>query len=103
MDPIRASEAFERVAATISQTATIEVRGVFKGVLLESWKFDFLDEHGHKISGKVQEDLTADQVAALSSDFFNQQCIAELEKTTVLFRNGRERTTHVLIDLRPIE
>lgn len=102
MDPIRASEAFERVSATISNTEEVRIRGVFKGVLLESWKFDFLNEDGHKISGKIFDDLTADEVAQLSRDFFNQRSIAVLEKTTVLFRNGRERTTYILKNLEPI-
>lgn len=102
MDPIRASEAFERVSSTISNTEEVRIRGVFKGVLLESWRFDFLNEDGHKISGKIFDDLTADQVAQLSRDFFNQRSIAVLEKTTVLFRNGRERTTYILKDLEPI-
>jgi len=103
MDPIRATEAFERVSATISQTETAPMRGVFKGVLLESWRFDFLDEDGHKISGKIDENLTADQVAQLNHDFFNQCCVAVLEKTTVLFRNGRRRTTYILKNLEPIK
>ena len=102
MDPIRASEAFERVSATISNTEEVRIRGVFKGVLLESWKFDLLNEDGHKISGKIFDDLTADEVAQLSRDFFNQRSIAVLEKTTVLFRNGRERTTYILKNLEPI-
>lgn len=102
MDPIRASEAYERVSSTISNTEEVRIRGVFKGVLLESWRFDFLNEDGHKISGKIFDDLTADQVAQLSRDFFNQRCVAVLEKTTVLFRNGRVRTTYVLKDLEPI-
>ncbi len=102
MDPIRASEAFERVSATISNSEEVRIKGVFKGVLLESWRFDFLNEDGHKISGKVDDDLTADQAVELSGGFLNQRCIAVLEKTTVLFRNGRERTTYILKGLESI-
>lgn len=99
MDPIRANEAYQRVAGTVTNTKQITVKGVFKGVLLESWRFDFVNEDGHKISGKIDENLTSDEVAKLNREFFNQHCLAVLDKTTVLFRNGRERTTHMLKDL----
>lgn len=103
MDPIRASEAYERVAATISNSEDIQVTGVFKGILLESWKFDFIDESAHKISGKIDNNLTEDQAADINRKFFNEHCIASFEKTTVLFRNGRERTTYVLKNLETCE
>jgi len=100
MDPIRATEAYNRVADTVTNSLEIELKGVFKGVLLESWRFDFVNEIGHKISGKLDENLTSEQVVELNSQFFNQRCIAVFDKTTVLFRNGRERTTHVLRNLK---
>ena len=103
MDPIQANEAFERVSATTSQTQTIRIRGVFKGVLLESWRFDFVNEDGHKISGKIDDDLTSEQVAQLNREFFDRRCLAVLEKTTVVFRNGRERTTHILKGIEATE
>jgi hypothetical protein len=102
MDPIRATEAYNRVAGTVTNTEEIKIKGVFKGVLLESWRFDFTNADGHKISGKIDENLTSDQVAKLSGEFFNQHCVAILDKTTVLFKNGRERTTHVLKDLKSL-
>jgi len=100
MDPIRANEAYNRVASTVTNTEEIKIRGVFKGVLLESWRFDFVNQDGHKISGKIDENLTSDQVVKLIGEFFNKHSTAILDKTTVLFRNGRERTTHVLKDLK---
>jgi hypothetical protein len=102
IDPIRANEAFERVAGTVTNTKEIRVKGVFKGVLLESWRFDFVNQEGHKISGKIDENLTPDGVVQLNRDYFNQQCMAVMDRTTVLFRNGRERTTYVLKDLESI-
>jgi hypothetical protein len=102
IDPIRANEAFERVAGTVTNTKEIRVKGVFKGVLLESWRFDFVNQEGHKISGKIDENLTPDGVVQLNRDHFNQQCMAVMDRTTVLFRNGRERTTYVLKDLESI-
>lgn len=99
MDPIRAGEAYERVAATVTDTQEIQLPGVFKGMLLESWRFDFVTRDGHKISGKIEDDLAPERAAELNRQFFNLPALATLDKTTVLFKNGRERTTHTLKNL----
>jgi hypothetical protein len=101
MNPAEAHEAFDRVAATITKPEEIEVSGVFKGVLLESWKFDFVTDENHCVGGKIDENLTEEQVIALNRMFFNERCVASLLKTTVLFKNGRVRTTHTLRGLEP--
>ena len=103
LNPQEAVEAFTRVAGTITNDVPIEVPGVLKGVLLESWKFDFLTEDNHRIGGKIDENLTEQQVVALNLEFFNQRCVSSLVKTTVLFKNGRVRTTHTLKGLRPLD
>ena len=96
MDPIQASEAYNRVAGTLTSDESIKVAGIFKGVLLESWKFDFVTDENHRVGGKIDENLTEEQVVALNRQFFNERCLASLLKTTVLFRNGRIRTTYTL-------
>ena len=96
MSPIEANEAFDRVAGTLTNFDDVSIPGVFKGVLLESWKFDFVTEEGHRVGGKIDESLTEEQVIALSKELFNERCVATLLKTTVLFKNGRVRTTHTL-------
>jgi hypothetical protein len=96
MNPVQANEAFNRVAGTITSDETVELTGVFKGVLLESWKFDFVTDENHSVGGKIDENLTEEQVIALSREFFNERCRASLLKTTVLFKNGRVRTSYTL-------
>lgn len=96
MNPIQANEAFNRVAGTITSDETVELTGVFKGVLLESWKFDFVMDENHSVGGKIDENLTEEQVIALNREFFNERCCASLLKTTVLFKNGRVRTSYTL-------
>jgi len=103
MDPVQANDAFNRVAGTITSEAPVEIPGVFKGVLLESWRFDFVTEDGHSIGGKIDENLTEEQVVDLNLRFFNKRCLASLLKTTVLFKNGRIRTTYILRGLKPLE
>jgi hypothetical protein len=102
MNPIEANEAFDRVAGTITSDEEAHVPGVFKGVLLESWRFDFVTDDNLKIGGKIDENLTEDQVVALSLEHFNKRCMASVVKTTVLFKNGRIRTTYILKGLAPL-
>jgi len=99
MNPIQANEAFNRVAGTITSDEAVEMPGVFKGVLLESWKFDFVTDENHSVGGKIDENLTEEQVIGLNREFFNERCLAALLKTTVLFKNGRVRTSYTLTGL----
>jgi hypothetical protein len=96
LSPVQANEAFQRVSDTITQDEEIEQFGVFKGVLLESWRFDFADNDGHKITGKLDDNLTQEQAAQMARDFLERECKAALTKTTVLFKHGRVRTTYKL-------
>lgn len=96
MNPVEANEAFNRVAGTITNDEHVTIPGVFKGVLLESWKFNFVTEESHLLAGKIDENLTEEQVIDLNLKFFNKRCSASLLKTTVLFKNGRVRTTYTL-------
>jgi hypothetical protein len=101
--PDQASDAFERVSATVTKDEEVEEQGTFRGLLLESWRFDFLNEAGHKISGRLDDDLTPDEASEMGRNFFGQRCIASLIKTTVLFNNGRVRTSYRLKALLPLK
>lgn len=102
MNPIQATEAFNRVASTITTPEDVTMSGVFEGVLLGDWKFNFITNEGHQISGKIDENLTEEQVVGLSRQFFNERCQASLLKTTILFKNGRVRTTYTLKGLEAL-
>jgi len=102
INPVEANEAFIRVAGTITNDELIKFPGVFKGVLLESWKFDFVTDENHNLGGKIDEKLTEEQVIALTRQFFNERCLAFLLQTTVLFKNGRVRTTYTLKGLEAL-
>ncbi|CAK0740394.1 conserved hypothetical protein [Gammaproteobacteria bacterium] len=96
MNQHQLSEAFNRVAGTTTNDEIVELSGILKGVLLESWKFDFLTDDKVRIAGKIDDDLIEDEVIAMNTNFFNNRCLATILKTTVLFKNGRVRTTHIL-------
>jgi len=100
LNPIKASEAYQRVSDTITKDEKVQEKGIFKGLLLESWRFDFVNEAGHKITGKLDENLTQQQAVELGREYLEKACQADLLKTTILFKNGRERTTYCLLNLQ---
>ena len=102
MNPIQANEAFNRVAATITKSNDEKIPGVFEGVLLGDWKFNLITDAGHQISGKIDDNLTEEQVVELNRQLFNERCQASVLKTTVLFKNGREHTTYILKGLEAL-
>lgn len=103
LNPIQATDAFDRVSATQTNEEKIVEEGVFKGLLLESWRFDFVNNHGHKLSGKLDENLSKDDALNLIKEYTDQPCQANLAKTTVLFKNGRVRVSYVLENLTKID
>jgi hypothetical protein len=102
LSPEVAADAFERVSGTLTKDEEIEVPGVFRGVLLDSWRYDFNDENGHKLSGRLDDDLGVESVVDWNREYFDRPCVARLLKTTVVFKNGRVRTTYRLLGLRPV-
>lgn len=101
MTPIQAARAFERVSETNSVEETVSLAGTFKGVLLDSWEFNFSTTDGEPIAGKINQELSEDDVIAFNTAYFNQQCVATLSKTTVSFKNGRNRVTYQLQNVGP--
>ncbi|WPJ96973.1 hypothetical protein SH580_04530 [Coraliomargarita algicola] len=100
LNPVEASDAYDRVNSTQTSETVIQERGVFKGLLLESWRFDFVNDAGHKISGKLDDNLSKEQAVELLKNYTEEHCIADLVKTTVLFKNGKVRTSYTLNGLR---
>jgi hypothetical protein len=103
MSPIEAEAAFHRVSETITNDETIQLSGVFKGVLLESWRFDFVTDDNLSVGGRIAESLAENDVIEMNREFFNGRCLASLSRTTVRFKNGRVRTTYTLQGLQPLE
>jgi hypothetical protein len=89
------------VLLTTEESKTLT--GVLKGILLESWKFDFMDEQGTIITGSIDETLTEEQVTNFNTRYFNKACKVILKEGKVLFKNGRERISYVLSGIEPIE
>lgn len=100
VEQVKAAKA--RVSATEPETSTPNMQGVCRGVLLESWKFDFLPADGQPpISGSISEDVSEDMAKAML-DLVDKPAEANLKVTRMKTRSGYGRPTYELIKLTPI-
>ncbi len=102
MTPIQASRAYERVSETRTSEEPVSLAGTFKGVLLDSWEFNFSTTDGESIAGKINQELLEEQIIEFNTRYFNQLCTATLLKATVSFKNGRNRVTYQLQSVGPV-
>ncbi|PWV56221.1 hypothetical protein C7475_101736 [Chitinophaga sp. S165] len=93
------STMYNRVSETNTKSSQVELRGVLKGIPLESWKFDFLTDEDHLINGRIGQHLSEEEITDFMSQFFNKTCMASFEKTTVYLKNGRIKDSYELINL----
>lgn len=102
VSPEQATLAFNRVAETQTDEETVRIEGTFTGVLLDSWMFNFSADSGQLIAGKIDQNLTEEELIEFDRAYFKQRCIATLVRTTVAFRNGRQRVSYQLANLEPL-
>ena len=95
----QAKQAYDRVSGTITNESDVQLRGVFRGATLDSWRFDFTDAEGLRLSGQLGDDVGPEEAEELLQKYFNKQCVARLHKSTVVFKNGRVRTSYKLLSL----
>ncbi|MBV6878632.1 hypothetical protein NG800_001965 [Epilithonimonas ginsengisoli] len=92
---------YERINSAITDEEVIEIRGTLRGVLLDSGKFEFVDENGHKVSGLIGEDIDEDKIIELSLEYLNKSCTIHLKKIKTKFVSQNEKTFYHLIDIFP--
>ena len=90
-------DAADRLEREVEQD-NVAIIGKFRGVTLESGCFDLLTEDG-LVKGTVADDLTEEDLERIHK-LTNQQCVADLQKTTVRKFGGAETTSYVLLDAR---
>lgn len=90
--------AYNRVSTTQLSEDTVALQGVLRGVMLNSWRFDFTPFTGEPFSGRFSEDLSEDEVESFLA-FLNQPCSATFEESKVVFKNGQLRTRYTLLSV----
>jgi hypothetical protein len=92
------AQAFERVSGTETREHDVEKQGTFRGVTLDSRRFDFHADDGEPITGRVGDDVSDDELERMPT-LTNQRCTAQLKETTIVTRSGATRTRYELLRL----
>lgn len=93
-------EAFQRVSSVIDEEKEIIINGIFRGLLLDSGKFEIQDEEGKRISGLISEDLNEKQLIEYDKSFLNINCILHLRVHKTKFKTGNEKTNYELLEIK---
>jgi hypothetical protein len=102
LDIAKVTAAKARVAETKPETDTIRLIGLCRGVLLESWRFDFNPEGQPPISGVLAESVSKEAAKAMLA-LVDQPAKAELTVTRMRTRSGFGRPTYELLSLQPVD
>jgi hypothetical protein len=94
------NEAFQRVAATVDEENEIFINGIFRGLLLDSGRFEIQDEDGKKISGFISPDLDEDALIEYDKTFLNTTCTIHLRVHKTKFKTGNEKTDYELLEIK---
>lgn len=89
-----------RLETLSTTTETEEVVGVFDGLTLQTGLFDFMSNADGLISGRVDAEVTNDEMVSMQSDYFHQACIARFKKITVT-AHGSTKVRRQLLALLP--
>ena len=97
-DQIR--QAYERVNSSKTVEETLTVPGSYRGALLDTWRFDFRREDSSLISGRIDGDLSEDDVAGWAA-LVNKPSVATILETTTITSGGALRRRYILKSLEP--
>jgi hypothetical protein len=92
-------EACQRVSSTIDEQSEIFVEGIFRGLLLDSGKFEIQDNLGKSISGFISQDIKEEQLVEYDKSFLNKNCTIQLRVHKTKFKTGNEKTDYELLEI----
>ena len=93
-------EAYLRVAQTVDVESDIVIDGVFRGLLLDSGRFEMQDDKGRKLSGFISPDLNEEELIFYDQNYLNENCILILKEHKTTFKTGNEKIEYELLQIR---
>lgn len=94
-------EAYQRVSSTIDEENESIINGIFRGLLLDSGRFEIQDEEGNRISGFISENLNEEELIDYDRLYLNTLCIIHLRVHKTKFKTGNERIDYELLEIQP--
>jgi len=96
----RLAIARDRVGSTKTTDRNVEIKGTFRGATLDSWRYDFRDQAGETISGRIADDVETAAVEAMLP-LTNHNCVGVFKEIKIVTRDGSERLRFELLKLMP--
>lgn len=93
-------EAYQRVSAAIDEENEVFIKGIFRGILLDSGKFEIQDADAKKISGFICEELNEEQLIEYDKLFLNRTCILHLRVHETIFKTGNKKVDYELLEIK---
>ena len=102
LDRKHTNTGFENLCAQDTTEQVVEIEGTFMGALVESGKFEYLDEENKLKHGRFSEDIEADVITQMVRRFTNSRCRMYLLKHVISSSNGKKREVLELLSIRPL-
>ena len=102
LDRKHTNTGFENLCAQDTTEQVVEIEGTFMGALVESGKFEYLDEENKLKHGRFSEDIEADDITQMVRRFTNSRCRMYLLKHVISSSNGKKREVLELLSIRPL-
>lgn len=94
------NEGYVRVSSTIDEEEEMIINGIFRGLLLDSGRFEIQDETGKKISGFIGQDINEDDLIEYDKNFLNRQCEIHLKVHRTTYGTGKKKIDYELLEIR---
>lgn len=98
----RVIDAYTRVSETIKEDDQKEISGTWRGILLDSGRFQILDSTHKIISGTISENLLEEDLINLDKTYLNKPCKIILHIIKTKFKTKNENIYYELIDVQPL-
>lgn len=98
----KVAEAYQRVIETTDEQNEEFIIGIFRGILLDSGKFEMQDSRGQKISGFISQELDEEVLINYDKEFLNKECKIHLQVHKTKFKTGNEKLDYELIEITEI-
>ena len=102
LDRKHTNTGFENLCAQDTTEQVVEIEGTFMGALVESGKFEYLDEENKLKHGRFSEDIEADDITQMVRLYTNCRCRMYLLKHVISSSNGKKREVLELLSIRPL-
>lgn len=99
LSEIDVKNGYIRVSSTQCQDTSIVIKGVFKGILLDSGKFEILNEEGLPIRGEVDESLDTEILTEYNKEFTNEECTIHLQEILTIFNDHKRILKYILLQI----